>query len=95
LEISVVEQDSLWDAMAIEPDVLQDALNELPDEYRLVVLMFFFDEISYKEIAQQLGVPIGTVMSRLSRAKARLRERLGGEPGARKSVPSRPRVRVN
>ena len=52
-----------------------EALDELPDEFRLVLLMFYFEELSYQEIAGQLGVPIGTVMSRLSRAKGHLRQR--------------------
>ena len=38
--------------------------------------MFYFEDCSYREIAQRLSVPNGTVMSRLARAKARLRERL-------------------
>lgn len=61
---------------------LQLALNELPDEFRLVVLMFYFEECSYKEIAERLDISMGTVMSRLSRAKAHLRKRLA-EGGAK------------
>jgi RNA polymerase sigma-70 factor (ECF subfamily) len=55
---------------------LQSALDELPPEYKLVVTMFYFEEASYKEIAEQLEIPIGTVMSRLARAKGQLRKRL-------------------
>ena len=47
---------------------LQRALNDLPDEFRLVVLMFYFEDLTYQEIAEQLSLPIGTVMSRLARA---------------------------
>jgi DNA-directed RNA polymerase specialized sigma24 family protein len=64
---------------SIDREELQTALGELPDEYRLVVLMFYFEELSYKEIAEQLEIPIGTVMSRLSRAKGHLRARLACE----------------
>ncbi len=60
----------------LDREQLQAAVNELPDEFKLVVLMFYFEDCSYREIARQLEVPIGTVMSRLSRAKGHLRSRL-------------------
>jgi RNA polymerase sigma-70 factor, ECF subfamily len=60
----------------IDGERLQAALAALADEYKLVLLMFYFEERSYREIAVRLGVPLGTVMSRLSRAKAQLRGRL-------------------
>lgn len=56
-----------------DPERLQQALNHLPDEFKLVVLGYYFEERSYREIADDLQVPIGTVMSRLSRAKSQLR----------------------
>lgn len=65
---------------SIDGERLQAALDELPGEFRLVVVMFYFDQFSYKEIAEQLGVPPGTVMSRLSRAKAVLRRKLAARP---------------
>lgn len=61
----------------LDREKLQLALLDLPEEFRVVVLMFYFEELSYKEIAEQLSIPIGTVMSRLSRAKTHLRLRLG------------------
>lgn len=65
--------DSLFDL-----EQLQQALNELPEEYRSPIILFYFGEFSYKEIADQMGVPIGTVMSRLARAKSHLKKRLTG-----------------
>ncbi len=69
----------------------QSAIGRLPEEFKLVVLMFYFEELSYREIAAQLSVPLGTVMSRLSRAKSVLRRLL--EPAAAEAaasgVPSR------
>jgi RNA polymerase sigma-70 factor, ECF subfamily len=62
----------------IEPEMLQQALNSLPDAARVILGMFYFEEFSYKEIAERLDLPIGTVMSRLARAKADLRSRLLG-----------------
>lgn len=60
----------------VDPDELQHALLELAEEFRSPVILFYFEEFSYQEIADQMQVPIGTVMSRLSRAKAFLRRRL-------------------
>ena len=60
----------------IEPEQLQAALDEIPELSRLILVMFYFEERSYREIAQELDLPMGTVMSRLARAKARLRTKL-------------------
>ena len=60
----------------VEPEELQQVLLELGEEFRSPLILFYFEEFSYQEIADQMGVPIGTVMSRLSRAKAFLRRRL-------------------
>ena len=57
-----------------DPERLQNALDQLPSRFKVVVLMFYFEECSYREIAEQLELPIGTVMSRLSRAKGHLRD---------------------
>ncbi len=57
-------------------DLLQAALEELPLHFREVVLLCEVEEMSYQEIAETMAVPIGTVMSRLSRARAALRTSL-------------------
>jgi len=54
-------------------DLLQTALEELPLHFREVLLLCEVEEMSYQEIADTIAVPIGTVMSRLSRARAALR----------------------
>jgi len=61
---------------AVDREKLQQALNALPADYRAVLLMFYFEDLSYREIAEQAEIPIGTVMSRLARAKRSLREAL-------------------
>jgi RNA polymerase sigma-70 factor (ECF subfamily) len=62
----------------IDREALQQALDDLPAKYRLVLAMFYYEDCSYREISDRLGVPMGTVMSRLARAKAHLRIRLFG-----------------
>jgi RNA polymerase sigma-70 factor, ECF subfamily len=71
LNIDLIAEDAPDDE--VDHGQLQEALNRLPDAARLVVAMFYFEECSYREIADELKVPIGTVMSRLARAKEQLR----------------------
>jgi RNA polymerase sigma-70 factor (ECF subfamily) len=56
--------------------VLQTAIESLPVHFREVLLLCEVEEMSYQEIAETLSIPIGTVMSRLSRARKALRESL-------------------
>ncbi len=60
----------------VDREQLQWALDRLPEAYRLPLLMFYFEDLSYREIAAALEAPLGTVMSRISRAKQRLRHEL-------------------
>lgn len=60
----------------VETEQLQQALDELPEVFRTPVILYYFEEFSYRDIAEQMDLPIGTVMSRLARAKAHLRARL-------------------
>ena len=64
---------------------LQSAIDALPVLFREVLLLCEVEEMSYQEIAETLGIPIGTVMSRLSRARKILRRQLSSqnERGAR------------
>lgn len=52
------------------------AIGALSPEYQVVLMLWAVDELSYKEIAEAVGIPIGTVMSRLHRARQRLSEQL-------------------
>lgn len=58
---------------------LWKALAEIPDAQREILVLRDYQDLSYTEIANVLGVPLGTVMSRLHRARATLRQRLAGE----------------
>lgn len=57
----------------VDSATLQKALDQLDPNYRAPLVLFYLKELSYRDIAETLGIPIGTVMSRLSRAKDHLR----------------------
>ena len=61
---------------------LDAALRRLPAEQREVLLLVGLEQLSYAEASQALDVPVGTVMSRLSRGRERLRGLVSGAPGA-------------
>jgi len=79
-ELRDVESDSLGpEALLLrtaDDRLLRQALEELPAEFREVVILRELEELSYKEIADIAGVPLGTVMSRLARARQRLKQSL-------------------
>ena len=60
---------------------LQRCLLRLPDEQREVLLLVALQDLSYQDVARITGTPLGTVMSRLSRARARLRDLMEGSTG--------------
>jgi RNA polymerase sigma-70 factor (ECF subfamily) len=67
------------DGAAMGPLVQQElalALEQLPEDHRTVIVLADIEELSYKEIAEVMGCPIGTVMSRLHRARRSLRDRV-------------------
>jgi RNA polymerase sigma-70 factor (ECF subfamily) len=60
----------------MEHEQVRHAIQQLPADFREIILLREFEELSYQEIATILGCPTGTVMSRLARARASLRKLL-------------------
>ncbi len=79
-------EDLLMDTFA-EAEIV-DALDELPEAYRIAVLLADVEEFSYKEIAEILDVPIGTVMSRLHRGRKAMQKSLFEFAESRGLLPS-------
>ncbi len=63
---------------------VQDAMSRLPDEQRIAVGLVLVEGLSYKEAAEIMGVPIGTLTSRLARGREALQAMLGDSTGARR-----------
>ena len=68
-----------------DAEAIRRAIEELPVEFREIVILREMEGLSYKEIAEVADVPLGTVMSRLTRARRQLQKRLAGEfrPGVK------------
>ncbi len=86
-EDGVVEPDPAPDEISDPEDIvlgqeidetLRSALDDLPPDFRIVVQLVDVEDMSYQEAADVLDIPIGTVMSRLHRARSRLRRALSG-----------------
>jgi len=77
-------------------DVVREAVENLPLEFREVIVLREFEDLSYQEIAELLNCPQGTVMSRLARARARLRSLLASTQasGGRKKSRLKPFTRA-
>ena len=81
-------EDELMDLFG-EAEV-KEAVEDLPEHYRLPILLADVEGFAYKEIAEILDVPIGTVMSRLHRGRKQLQKRLYGFAEQRRLLPDDP-----
>ncbi len=74
-------------AVQLDAQLVVEALQEVDETFRAPLTLFYLEDMPYQEIADMLEVPIGTVMSRLSRGKAQLREVLSRKEAGRKIIP--------
>jgi RNA polymerase sigma-70 factor (ECF subfamily) len=98
LDAAVVETEPQWTSQAPTEDPeryaarvelsthLERALAALPDDQRLIIVLSDIQGYDYDAIATIAGIPLGTVKSRLSRARARLRDDLRADPSAREHL---------
>jgi RNA polymerase sigma factor (sigma-70 family) len=84
---AVVDAGGVWPAVA-------RGIADLPDGERDALLLYAWEELSYDEIAAALAIPVGTVRSRLNRARGRLRELTGTTGEQPASKPPAPRTRI-
>jgi RNA polymerase sigma factor (sigma-70 family) len=83
-----LRQDAVQEKQLMYRDVLKK-LGRLPEEQRSVLLLVAVEDLSYAEAAKVLNIPVGTVMSRLSRARERLQQEIEGTANEDKVVPLR------
>ncbi|SFA70033.1 RNA polymerase sigma-70 factor, ECF subfamily [Collimonas sp. OK607] len=91
-EFAVDDESAPWRTMAAPADEVdglfladvQRALYSLPVDQREVLLLVGLEELSYQQVSGILGIPVGTVMSRLSRARERMRSLLKEDPGSKR-----------
>lgn len=83
-EAAEVADEPFWNQLAwkLEADRLLEELDRLPDIYRDTVQLCDVEQMSYEEAAEAMDVPVGTVRSRLFRARALLRDRVGASYAA-------------
>lgn len=75
-EIEIAEE-----AAPYEDKEIWGIVKDLEEEFRIVTILFYYEDLSMKEICKILGLPLGTVKSRLSRARSKLKKMLADEGG--------------
>ena len=70
------EVEALLKPVQAHYDELWDVLQQMKEEYRLVVVLFYYEELSLRDISDVLNIPVGTVKSRLNRGRTELRNAL-------------------
>ena len=70
-----------FDSAVVDQMAVQQALERLPDDFRIAVVLRDVADLDYADIADTLGIPIGTVRSRIARGRAVLAKELGNQTG--------------
>ena len=73
LDISIAENDKVEQSDRLE---LKDSINNLDSNLKIIVILYYYEDMSIKDISESLNIPQGTIKSRLSRARSKLKEML-------------------
>ena len=76
LDVSITENDKVEQSEKLE---LKDSINNLDSDLKIIVILYYYEDMSIKDISESLNVPQGTIKSRLSRARIKLKEMLSIE----------------
>jgi RNA polymerase sigma-70 factor (ECF subfamily) len=82
-----IADDEIDRVRRLDGAIVMDALTAVEDVFRAPLTLFYVEDFSYVEIAEALEVPLGTVMSRLSRGKVQLRAALAAQEQSAKVIP--------
>lgn len=78
LDVSITENDKVEQSEKLE---LKDSINNLDSDLKIIVILYYYEDMSIKDISESLNVPQGTIKSRLSRARSKLKEMLSIDEG--------------
>lgn len=78
-----------WEGGNLMAQEIRDALGRLPEEFRTVLTLWAVEDLAYKDIAQVMNLPVGTIMSRLHRARKQLAVMISDPESGRKSLHGR------
>ena len=73
LDVSIAENDKVEQSDRLE---LKDSINNLDSDLKIIVILYYYEDMSIKDISESLNIPQGTIKSRLSRARSKLKEML-------------------
>ena len=78
LDVSITENDKVEQSEKLE---LKDSINNLDSDSKIIVILYYYEDMSIKDISESLNIPQGTIKSRLSRARSKLKEMLSIDEG--------------